>query len=117
MSFLYDPRVEQGVKRNTKRVGDIAELAVMSALLRRGFRVAIPFGEDNRYDLIIDDGVALSRVQVKSGRLRNGAIIFNCYSSHTHRVGVSCRGYEGEVEYWRCTAAKTTAYTSCRRTR
>lgn len=89
-----------GVKRNTKRAGDIAELRVMCDLVRAGYRVAIPFGEDNRYDLIVDKDGVLSRVQVKSGRLRNGAIVFNCYSSHTHRGGVSCRRYLGEIEYF-----------------
>jgi len=89
-----------GVKRNTKRAGDVAELRVMCDLVRSGYGVAIPFGEDNRYDLIVEKDGVLSRVQVKSGRLRNGAIVFNCYSSHTHRGGASCRRYEGEVEYF-----------------
>lgn len=34
--------------------GDVAELAVALDLRRRGFRVAIPLGEDQDYDLIID---------------------------------------------------------------
>jgi len=91
--------METGVKRNTKRVGDISELRVMMALVSVGYRVAIPFGEDQRYDLIIEKDNVLSRVQVKTGRLRRGAIFFNCTSSHVHRGGTR-KMYVGEVEYF-----------------
>src|SRR5690242_665048 len=91
---------EAGVKRDTKRVGDISEAAVALALLEAGYRVCVPFGENNRFDLVIERDNALSRVQVKTGRLRNGTIIFNCFSSHTHRGGVSARRYVGEIEYF-----------------
>jgi len=60
----------------------------------------IPFGENHRYDLVIDNGSGFYRVQVKTGRLRKGTIWFNCYSSHSHRNGPSCRAYFGEVEYF-----------------
>jgi hypothetical protein len=60
--------------------------------------VSVPFGENSRYDLIADKDGALLRVQVKTGRLRNGAIQFNCYSSHSRRNRPSCRTYAGEIE-------------------
>jgi hypothetical protein len=85
-------------KRDTKRTGDISELRVITALTEAGYRVSVPFGENHRYDLIIDDGLRLSRVQVKTGRLRGGAIKFNCYSSHAHRSG-GPRPYFGQIEY------------------
>lgn len=86
--------------RDTKRIGDASEIAVIYALHRAGYRVAIPFGENNRYDLIIEKEGTLSRVQVKTGRLRRGVILFHPYSSHIHRNGVSCRVYAGEIEYF-----------------
>jgi uncharacterized protein YwbE len=91
--------METGVKRNTKRVGDISELRVMHDLVQAGYLVSIPFGEDHRYDLIVEKDSVLSRVQVKTGRLRKGVVVFNCFSSHTHRGGVATRMYTGEVEY------------------
>lgn len=87
-------------KRNTKRVGDLSELRVMHDLVKAGYLVSIPFGEDHRYDLIVEKDFVLSRVQVKTGRLRNGVILFNCYSSHSHRAGPSCRLYSGEVDFF-----------------
>jgi hypothetical protein len=92
--------METGVKRNTKRVGDVSELRVMCDLVRAGYLVSIPFGENHRYDLIIEKDNVLSRVQVKTGRLRKGVVLFNCYSSHTHRGGAATRMYTGEVEFF-----------------
>ncbi|HTC29152.1 MAG TPA: group I intron-associated PD-(D/E)XK endonuclease [Candidatus Acidoferrum sp.] len=87
------------MKRDTKKIGAVSELMVMAALVRAGYRLAIPFGDSSRYDVIIEDEVGrLARVQIKTGRLRNGAIEFNGYSSHSHRGGVSTRSYVGEVE-------------------
>ena len=43
-----------------------------AALIEAGYAVSKPFGENQRYDLVIDDGETLARVQVKTGRLRNG---------------------------------------------
>lgn len=89
-----------GVKRNTKRTGDISELRLMHDLVRAGYLVSIPFGEDHRYDLVIEKAGKFASVQVKTGRLRNGAVLFNCYSSHAHRGGAACRAYTGEIDYF-----------------
>lgn len=48
-----------------KQKGDLAELAVATDLVRQGHKVAIPFGEDCDYDLIVDRHGALERIQVK----------------------------------------------------
>jgi hypothetical protein len=85
-------------KRNTKLKGDVSELRVAAALIEAGYAVSKPFGENQRYDLVIDDGETLARVQVKTGRLRNGVVLFNCSSAHAHR-GRPSRPYRGEVEY------------------
>src|SRR5665811_1511513 len=88
-------------KRDTKSVGDRSEIEVFHALSRAGYGVFVPFiGENHRFDLIADDGARLVKIQVKTGRLRRGAVEFNCYSSHTHRGGPSCRSYVGEVDYF-----------------
>ena len=91
--------MQAGVKRNTKLVGDISELRVMCDLVKAGYLVSIPFGENHRYDLVVEKDNVLSRVQVKTGRLRKGVVMFNCYSSHSHRGGTACRSYTGEVEF------------------
>ena len=50
---------------NLKDKGDLAELMVAADLRRRGFGIALPFGEDNDFDLILIREDRLERVQVK----------------------------------------------------
>lgn len=90
----------EGSKRDTKSIGDRSELEVILALVRAGYLVSVPFGENHRYDLIAEKDNVLSRIQVKTGRLRDGVILFKCYSTHSHRGGPSRRLYTGEIEYF-----------------
>jgi PD-(D/E)XK endonuclease len=64
------------VELNKKAKGDLAELKVAADLRARGYRVAIPYGEDWDFDLILcrDDGT-FERVQVKYVR-SDGCVIF-----------------------------------------
>lgn len=56
---------------------------VLARLLQVYPLVLVPFGENQRYDLLIDDGGRFIRVQCKTGRLRKGAVWFSC-CSHTY---------------------------------
>jgi hypothetical protein len=68
------------------------------ALVGKGYFVSIPFGENHRYDLLVDDGGRILRVQVKTGRLRRDVIEYSCSSSHTHRGGTHARPYFGQAD-------------------
>lgn len=83
--------------RNTKAVGEISEIAVVLRLMRAGYDVSRPFGDNARYDLVIDDGARLSRVQVKTARLRAGKIQFATSSSQLHR-GRGRQHYRGACD-------------------
>ncbi|MGH3052894.1 MAG: group I intron-associated PD-(D/E)XK endonuclease [Gaiellaceae bacterium] len=85
-----------------KLIGDRTTLAVMLALRAAGFVVLLPFGENARYDLVIDNGEQLSRVQCKTGRLREGAVRFKACSTYAHhaRCVTASRDYHGEVDYF-----------------
>lgn len=83
-----------------KDIGDRSTLAIMLALQRVGYEVLIPFGENTRYDLVLDDGARLTRVQCKTGRLRSGAVLFalcSCYGHHRHLETVR-RDYRGQID-------------------
>lgn len=54
--------METGVKRDTKRKGSIAELRVAHDLVRAGFMVLVPYGENCRYDLAADNGERVYRI-------------------------------------------------------
>ncbi|MDQ3992528.1 MAG: group I intron-associated PD-(D/E)XK endonuclease [Actinomycetota bacterium] len=74
----------------------------MLALRAKGFAVSVPFGENTRYDLIIDDGIRLSRVQCKTGRLRNGAVVFPACSTYRHHANprTADHHYLGQIDYF-----------------
>ena len=88
------------IKRDTKSKGDLSELVVALALARAGYAVSKPLGENQRYDLIADDGERLHRVQVKTGRVRDNVVKFSCCSTHGHRRSgnLATRPYTGQIE-------------------
>jgi hypothetical protein len=63
-----------------KTKGDLAELKVAADLVERGYRVAIPFGEDVDFDLILVREERLERVQVKHAQSDGFVIAVKCYS-------------------------------------
>jgi hypothetical protein len=65
---------------NLKAKGDLAELMVASDLLRRGHKIAIPYGEDCDFDLVLARGERLERVQVKYTRSDGAVINVRCRS-------------------------------------
>lgn len=71
------------MSRDSKSIGERTEGLVLAALLRRGKTVLLPFGDNQRYDLLVDnkDG-SFTRVQCKTGRLKLGSIRFNTYSTN-----------------------------------
>jgi hypothetical protein len=65
---------------DTSHTGNLTEVKVILALVEAGYFVSQPFGDGHKYDLVADDGQKLFRVQCKTGRVRNGVLIFNGYS-------------------------------------
>jgi PD-(D/E)XK endonuclease len=92
-----------------KAKGDRSTLAIMLALQDAGYHVLVPFGENTRYDLVIDDGKSLKRVQCKTGRLRQGAIRFSACSSSAHHPNpkMDVRAYLGDIDYFGVYCAET----------
>lgn len=83
--------------KDTTTIGDVTEMEVATALLRRGRKLLRPISAAARYDLVIDneDGTFI-RVQCKTGRLREGRVEFRLYSVSGHRTqGV---GYRSQVD-------------------
>ena len=83
-----------------KDIGDRSTLAIILALREAGYRVLLPFGENTRYDLVIDGPDGFARVQCKTGRLRNGAVRFRTCSSYYHHPNPRqpATHYRGQVD-------------------
>ena len=65
----------------SKSKGDLSEVVIMADLMRRGHKVALPYGEDWPFDLVVLRGDRFERVQCKTARLREGAVVFDCAAS------------------------------------
>src|SRR5579864_547175 len=85
-----------------KDIGDRSTLAIILALTEAGYHVLLPFGENTRYDLVIDVNGSLSRVQCKTGRLRKGAVCFRTSSSYYHHPTPSppAKHYRDQVDFF-----------------
>ena len=69
----------------------------------------IPFGENTRYDLVVDSGKRLARVQCKTARLRAGAVVFatcSCYGHHRNPSRAR-RDYQGQIDFFAVYCADT----------
>ena len=51
-----------------KQKGNITELDCLLAFVKSGYKVSIPFGEDCRYDLVVDINNKLYKIQCKTSR-------------------------------------------------
>jgi len=93
-----------GPKRHTQKTGDISEAAVVTRLLQCGYVVLTPYGQNHRYDLVIEDAEGkFWRVQVKTGWLNEdqSVIRFATSSSMNHTVKhKGLRHYRGQADYF-----------------
>lgn len=65
---------------NSKAVGEVSEAQVLARLIKLGFPVLLPFGNNQKYDLVYEHDGKLLKAQVKTGRLLNGTVQFNTCS-------------------------------------
>jgi hypothetical protein len=83
--------------RDTTSRGELSELEIATALARAGRIVLRPLSSGLRYDLAIDNGDGtLTRIQCKTGVLKDGAVHFRAYNADARRPkGVR---YWGQIE-------------------
>lgn len=82
---------------DTKTVGERSEALILARFLQKGYVVLQPFGDNQRYDLVVDRGNGFERVQVKTGRLKQGCVVFEACSTYGHRGGKR-KSYHGQIE-------------------
>jgi len=69
-----------------KAKGYIAELAIAAKLIQNGWRVLIPYGENQQYDLVAEKNNKFIRIQAKYCTPKNGVLNVNCRSSNNWSV-------------------------------
>src|SRR5918992_1848157 len=83
------PRPPETLSRHPVDVGQRSEAIILADLVKRGYRVLLPYGTNHRYDIVIDVGDRFLRAQCKTGRLRRGVIEFATQSTRANTRGVS----------------------------
>jgi PD-(D/E)XK endonuclease len=75
--------------------GSAVEAHVVAALVRSGYLPLRPVIDGGRYDLVIEDAEGqFWRIQVKTGRYKNGSNEFHTRSTHIQG------GYRGQADYF-----------------
>ena len=92
-------------RQNPKAVGERSEAIIMAKLVELGYEVLKPFGDNLRYDLVIEDADGkFWRIQCKTGRSNGEYIEFAPASLYYHtRAGKTVNGsksYHGQIDYF-----------------
>jgi hypothetical protein len=87
---------------NSKNKGDISEAKTLFEFQKKGIPVLIPWGDNLRYDMVIELNNNFYRVQVKTANeIKSGSIICYTRSSDNHCCKVKgLRDYQGQVDYF-----------------
>jgi hypothetical protein len=80
--------------------GEKTEAVVLAELVKRDITLLTPFGENNRYDFVVEVGGKFYRLQCKSGIYREGTVRFSTSSTQPHGTGYTTQDYKGEIDYF-----------------
>ncbi len=96
-----------GPKKDSKSTGERSEAIIMGKLVAAGYAVLMPFGENKRYDLVIEDADGqFWRIQCKTAWISKdrNTLIFNPCSNHYHytwnKNTMVRRHYRGQVDFF-----------------
>ena len=80
--------------------GNGSEGIVLSAYVNAGFVVSIPFGTGASYDLVVDAGRRLFKIQIKTAWMTNGCVLYKSQRRQPG-MGLTRRPYRnGEVDFF-----------------
>lgn len=90
-------------KRDTKRTGRISETAIITRFLQLGYTVLIPYGGNQRYDLVIEDADGkFWRIQCKTASIDEDGTTIKFRTSIRNITGKNkqARHYRGQCDYF-----------------
>lgn len=86
---------------NSKTKGQLSEARALYEFQKYHIPVCLPWGDNERYDMIAEFDGKFNRIQVKtSNEEENGAICCWARSSTNHTSNKKLSTYEGEVDYF-----------------
>ena len=83
-----------------KQKGDIGEAKCLAKMLELGVPVSLPFGDNQRYDMIIDVNGQLRKIQVKYSSIQEneGSVVFKISSSTNHTTNKHFDTYINDID-------------------
>ncbi len=95
----------------SKSKGNVTELQAITYFVSKDYRVSIPFGENCRYDFIVDIDGRLLRIQAKSSRQKKpNCFEFSCLRTQNNSKGARRFQYsKDEIDYF-CTVWNNVCY-------
>lgn len=78
------------MEHTSNQKGDLTELYVLTHFMEMGIIVSTPYGQNSRYDMIIDYNNHLYRIQVKTSHSDNNGETFMFYSASSHITARGC---------------------------
>lgn len=89
---------------STKFKGTLTELQVQAYFISKRYNISVPVCEESKYDLVLDTGNQLLRIQIKTARLESlnkNSIVFNCRSTcHNTRESHKRSYSDKEIDYF-----------------
>lgn len=87
--------------KTTKEIGNIGEIVAVAELVKYGIPVALPVGDNERYDLIFEHKNILYKAQVKTcEKSIDGVCNFLCQSKRNHTTNKNLSTYINEIDYF-----------------
>ena len=83
-----------------KQKGNIGEAKCLAKMVELGVPVCLPFGDNERYDMVIEHNGKLEKIQIKysSQQESEGSIVFKTASSTNHTTNKHLSSYENDVD-------------------
>ncbi len=94
-----------GPRQNPKAIGERSQAHIIAKFLDVGYNVLTPYGDNARYDLVIEDAEGhFYRIQCKTGRSNGEYVEFAPASLYYHtRAGKTTHGsrsYHGQIDFF-----------------
>ena len=86
---------------NSKSKGQLGEAKALYEFQKYNIPVCLPWGDNERYDLIAEFDNKFNRIQVKvCNEEHNGSIYCYCRSSTNHTTNKNYTTYDGQIDYF-----------------
>lgn len=85
---------------DTKTKGSISELKFAAKFIEMGYNILFPYGENQRYDLVIEKNNVFKRIQIKTASVEKVFIRFSIRSRDRKTNSTISKNYNGEVDYF-----------------